>query len=93
MADTGFLVKWTPFRLAQTLRCLQQGTLNIGNDYQNRTYLLNLAVAQANLLPSGAGWAKWRVNTQSRTSGAGLLINVPAVPGYVPPFGTGVELG
>lgn len=80
--------KWTPFRLAQTLRCLQQGALNIGNDAQNRAHLLALAIAQANLLLSGAGWAKWRVGATSRTSGSALLINVQAVPGYTPPVGT-----
>lgn len=37
---------------------------------------------------AGASWAIWRVGFQSRTSSAGLLINVPLVPGFVPPVGT-----
>lgn len=105
MSDTGYNVKWTPFRLAWTLRCLRQGTLNIGNDAQNKRNLLNLAIAQANLtnasgklLTGGTqGWAKWRagfgpVNNPnlgtSTTSGAGLLLFVPKVPGFVPPVNT-----
>ncbi len=85
---TIYATKWTPFRLAQTLRCLQQGALNVGNTRQNRANLLALAIAQANLLLSGAGWAKWRVGNASRTSGSALLINVPAVPGFVASVGT-----
>jgi hypothetical protein len=79
------------------MRCLRQGTLNVGNDYQNKANLLALAIAQANLEGlSSTGWAKWRAgfNTNnpslgtSNTSGAGLLLNVPLVPGFVPPVGT-----
>ena len=105
MADTGYLKKWTPFRLAWTLRCLRQSTLNIGNDAQNKQNLLNLAIAQANLLgtngTASTGWACWRAGFggtnnpnlgTSATSGAGLLLNIPAVPGYVAPVGAPVEL-
>ena len=89
---TVFLTKWTPFRLAQTLRCLQQGVNNVGNDFQNRAALLAAAIAQANT-PSNPPWAKWRVGTNglpavTQTSGCALLINVPLVPGYVPPANT-----
>ena len=35
-----------------------------------------------------SSWAKWRVGFTSRTSSAGLMINVPLVPGFVPPVGT-----
>ena len=34
------------------------------------------------------GWAKWRVGFTSRTSTAGLMLNVPLVPGFVSPAGT-----
>lgn len=99
---TVHLTKWVPFRIAYKLHSLRQGTLNIGNDAQNKANLLALALANAN----GGGvatppqWAKWRAgfggafnasnptNSGSQTSGAGLLINVQAVPGYVPPVGT-----
>lgn len=33
-------------------------------------------------------WAQWRVGFTSRVSTAGLMLNVPAVPGFVPPVGT-----
>lgn len=88
--DTGFLTKWTPFRLACTLHCLQQGTLNVGNRQQNRVSLLAAAITNASGTKT---WARWRVGFQSLTSSAGLLINVPAVPGYVPPAGAQTELG
>ena len=35
-----------------------------------------------------SSWSKWRVGFQSLTSSAGLMINVPLVPGFVPPTGT-----
>ena len=85
---TKHIVKWTPFDLACRLRPLQQGTLNVGNTQQNRLNLLTLAVAQANA-PSSPPWAKWNVLRASGTSPRSyLLINVPLVPGYVPPVGT-----
>ena len=37
---------------------------------------------------AGASWAKWRVGFTSRTSTAGLMLNVPLVPGFVSPAGT-----
>lgn len=37
---------------------------------------------------AAASWAKWRVGFQSRTSSAGLVLNVPLVPGFVSPVGT-----
>lgn len=89
--------KWTPFRMAYEFRTLRQGTLNIGNDAQNKQNLLTLSIAAANSGPPGSSWAKWRAgfgnsgNTALGTnasSGAGLLLNVPAVPGFVPPVGT-----
>lgn len=97
-----FLPQWVPFQMACRLRCLQRGTLNVGNTQQNRLNLLSLAIAEANENPVGrgpdAGWATWAVGfggsgqcTGGATgyTGAGLWINVPAVPGYVaPPDGT-----
>jgi hypothetical protein len=77
--------KWMPFRWACTLRSLQQGTNNVGNRQQNRLALTAAAISNAN---GTATWAKWRVGSVSRTSTAGLLINVSAVPAYVPPVGT-----
>ena len=87
--------------MAWTLRCLRQGTLNIGNDAQNKQNLLNLAIIQANTTglngAASTGWACWRAGFggtnnatlgKSSTSGAGLLLNVPLVPGFVPSVGT-----
>jgi hypothetical protein len=84
---TQYITRWAPLRLAQTFRSLQQGDLKIGNNFQNRANLLALAILQANT-PSSPPWAKWRVGFPSRTSGAGLLINVQLVPGYVSPANT-----
>lgn len=99
---TIYLPKWTPFRLAWTYRSLRQGALNVGNDYQNKANLLALAITQANTAKPGTGvgnaakWAVWRVGFgtnggslgTSTTTGAGLLLQVPLVPGFVPPVGT-----
>ena len=95
------LAKWVPFRLAWTLPTLRKGSLNIGNDAQNKQHLLTLAIAQANSVgkngTASTGWACWRAGFGgtnnaalglSATSGAGLLINVQSVPGYTPPAGT-----
>jgi hypothetical protein len=79
------IVKWTPFRWACAMRCLQQGVNAVGNRQQNRVALLALAVTNAN---GSATWAKWRVGSTTRTSSNSLLINVPVVPGFVPPQGT-----
>lgn len=84
---TIYLTKWTPFRIACALRSLQQGVNAIGNRQQNRVALLAAAIAQA-ATPSTPPWAKWRVGNVSLTSSAGLLINVPLVPGFVSPVGT-----
>jgi hypothetical protein len=83
---TVYIQKWTPFRIASALPTLHKGTLNVGNTQQNRLNLQALAIAEATTPTTG--WAKWRVGFQSRTSTAGLLINVPAVPGFVSPAGT-----
>lgn len=83
------IAKWTPFRLAQCLHALRQGSLNVGNTSQNRANLLALAIAQANS-PSNPPWARWRIDSASRTSGSGLYINVPLVPGYTAPGTTPV---
>lgn len=85
---TQHLVKWTPFDLACRLRSLQQGSLNVGNTQQNKTNLFNLAVAQANT-PSSPPWARWRTGGANTAKVHGnLYLNVPLVPGYVPPTGT-----
>ena len=78
--------------MACAMRCLQQGVNNVGNRQQNRVALLAAAITQANT-PSNPPWAKWRVGTNglpavTQTSGCALLINVPLVPGYVPPANT-----
>jgi hypothetical protein len=79
------ITKWTPFRWACAMRCLQQGSLNVGNRQQNRLALLASAKTNAN---GAATWAKWRVGSVTRTSSNALLINVPSVPGFVAPTGT-----
>ena len=86
---TIYLTKWTPFRMAVRLRSLRQGTLNVGNTRQNVANLATLAIANA---LSSASWAKWGPGFgpgKCTTSTAGLLLNVPLVPGYTPPPGTG----
>ena len=84
---TVYIQKWTPFRLACAMRSLQQGVNAVGNRQQNRVALLAAAITQATT-PSNPPWAKWRVGFTSRTSSAGLMINVPLVPGFVAPVGT-----
>jgi hypothetical protein len=79
------IIKWIPFRWACALRSLQQGANNVGNRQQNRLALAAAAITNAN---GTATWAKWRTGSVSRTSTAGLLINVWNVPAYVPPVGT-----
>ena len=84
-ALSALLPKWTPFDTACYLRCLQQGTLNVGNTQQNRVNLYNLAVTNAN---GAATWAKWRTATNNTAKVHGnLRIWVPNVPGYVAPQG------
>ena len=74
------------------LPTLRKGSLNIGNATQNKTNLLNLALAQANLGLGLTGWARWKAGFGpaggSSADGAGLLLNVKLVPGYTPPVGT-----
>jgi hypothetical protein len=82
---TQFLTKWAPFRWAAQMRVLGQGALNVGNRRQNTAALLALAITNAN---GTATWAKWRVGSSTRTSSNSLLINVTAVPGFVPPANT-----
>lgn len=86
--------------MACRLRSLQQGSLNVGNTQQNRLNLLALAIAEANSNPVGrgpnAGWAAWGIGFggagqctggAANYSGAGLWLNVYAVPGYTAPPG------
>ena len=89
---TGYIAKWTPFIWAAAQRSLQQGSLNVGTDYANRTNLYNLAVINAN---GAATWARWRAGGYKAPNGApafsahgSLLIFVQNVPGYVSPVGT-----
>jgi hypothetical protein len=84
---TVYIPKWTPFRWAAAMRCLQQNALNVGNRQQNRAALLVLAQAQI-ATPSNPPWAKLRVGENSTTSSNGILLNVPLVPGFVSPVGT-----
>ncbi len=89
---TVYLTKWTPFRVAARLHSLRQGTLNVGNTLQNIANLKTLAIANA---LSSASWARYIVGFGPLSAGgclsstAGLVLNVPYVPGYVPPPGTG----
>ncbi len=89
--------RWVPFQEAWAMRCLQQGTLNVGNIQQNRLNLLSLALTEANANAKGrasTAWATWRVGfgtsglttgAASNYSGAGLLIWPNRVPGFVAP--------
>lgn len=73
-----------PFQMACRLRCLQQGTLNVGNTQQNIANLLSLCVANAN---GAATFAKWRVNRVAGTNPTTYLRVRPAsVPGFVKPI-------
>jgi hypothetical protein len=89
---TVYIQKWTPFRYACALKSLQQGVNNVNgttdpkNRQINRNALAALAIAEATTPTTG--WAKWRVGFTSRTSTAGLMLNVPLVPGFVSPAGT-----
>ena len=83
---TVYIAKYTPFRFACALKSLQQGVNNVGNRQQNRLALLALAIAEATTPTTG--WAKWRVGENSQVSSNGLLLNVPLVPGFVPPANT-----
>lgn len=77
------LQKWIPFKLACRLRCLQQGTLNVGNTQQNITNLLNLCVTNAN---GAAVYAKWNVLRVAGSNAQAFLLVYPAnVPGFVSP--------
>lgn len=76
--------KWIPFVLACRLRCLQQGSLNVGNTQQNIANLLALCVANAN---SSATYGKWSALRQAGTSPTQYLLVYPAnVPGFVTPI-------
>ncbi len=78
--------------MACRLRSLRQGSLNVGNTAQNVANLATLAKANA---LSSASWARYIVGYgplstgKCTTSTAGLVLNVPLVPGYTPPPGTG----
>jgi hypothetical protein len=80
-----YLTKWLPFRWAAAMRSLQQGINNVGNRQQNRLALAAAAITQAN---GAATWAKWRVGKTSTLDTNALLLDVPLVPGFVPPVGT-----
>ena len=81
-----YATKWVPFELACRWRCLQRGTLNIGNTQQNRLNLQSLAVTQANSVAStgvlSTSWAKWHLGNVNNTNPAqSLLIMAVNVPG------------
>jgi hypothetical protein len=85
---TQYIVKWIPFDMACRFRSLQQGSLNVGNTTQNKANLLALATAQANT-PSSPPWARWGTSTvNSAKVHSNLRLNVPLVPGWVPPVNT-----
>lgn len=75
--------QFIPFDLACRLRCLQQGSLNVGNTQQNKANLLSLCTTEAN---GAAGYAKWDVLRAAGTAPRSLLLVKPAsVPGFVKP--------
>ncbi len=68
---------WMPFELACRLRCLQQGSLDIGNTAQNVANLKTLCTAEAN---GAAVYARWNPVLAYK------LEVIPAlVPGFVRP--------
>lgn len=75
------LKQWIPFQMACRLRCLRQGTLNVGNTAQNVANLLTLALIQI-ATPSNPAWAKLSgaVNQPKK-----ILIRPAYVPGFVGP--------
>jgi plastocyanin len=50
--------------------------------------LATVAGSLTGLTGTVSSWAKWRVGENSLVSSNALLINVPAVPGFVSPVGT-----
>jgi hypothetical protein len=75
--------QWIPFQLACRLRCLQQGSLNVGNTQQNITNLLSLCRTNAN---AGATYGKWDVLRAAGTNPTTYLLVKPSlVPGFVKP--------
>jgi hypothetical protein len=75
------LKHWIPFSLACRLRCLQQGSLNVGNTRQNIAHLMTLALAQI-ASPSNPPWAKY---TTAVNQPKEIYIMPYLVPGFVPP--------
>ncbi len=76
--------QWVPFRLACRLRCLRQGTLNVGNTRQNIANLQSLCIAEAN---GSAVYAKWNELRAAGTNPVAYLLVKPAsVPGFVKPI-------
>lgn len=73
--------RWIPFELACRLRCLQQGSLNVGNTAQNVANLKTLALAQI-AAPSNPLWAKY---SQAPNESKKILIWPSLVPGFVKP--------
>jgi hypothetical protein len=73
---------WIPFQMACRLRCLQQGSLNVGNTQQNIANLKTLALAQI-ATPSSPPWAKI---SKAVNEPAKILIWPALVPGFVKPI-------
>ncbi len=76
--------KWIPFELACRLRCLQQGSLNVGNTQQNIANLKSICVTNAN---AGATYGRWNTTLKNGTAQPVQALEVyPAnVPGFVKP--------
>ncbi len=74
--------RWMPFDLACRLRCLQQGSLNVGNTQQNISNLMTLALAQI-AAPSNPPWAKYSTAVNEPKL---ILIWPSLVPGFVKPI-------
>lgn len=77
--------KWIPFEFACRLRCLQQGSLNVGNTSQNIAHLKTLVQANAN---AGATYGRWNPTLKNGTAQPVQALQVfPAlVPGFVKPI-------
>ncbi len=79
--------QWIPFALACRLRCLQQGSLNVGNTQQNRVNLQTLCTTNAN---AGATYGRWSRGANAPNAGAqpvqALQVYPALVPGFVKPI-------
>ena len=76
--------QFIPFQLACRLRCLQQGSLNVGNTQQNIASLLATCITNANGAQTFAKWDVLRAAVTNPTTY--LLVKPSGVPGFVQPI-------